>query len=233
MSLEKTGNDSSLLMMETNRASHLIVDRVHVPNNIGYIKCKRFIDIVGATLGIVVLIPVFIVVSVLIKLQDRSGPVFFKQKRVGENEREFYMYKFRSMVTNAEDLLKELADKNEIQGAMFKIKNDPRITPIGKFIRKTSIDELPQLWNVLKGEMSLVGPRPPLPAEVEQYTTREKQRLLVRPGCTGLWQVSGRNRLSFDQMVELDLNYIRTRSTKQDLKIILKTFSALLGKDAY
>lgn len=144
------------------------------------------------------------------------------------------MYKFRSMVSNAEELLESLLDKNEIEGHMFKLKEDPRITRIGKFIRKTSMDELPQLWNVLKGEMSLVGPRPPLVREVEQYSDYHKQRLHVIPGCTGLWQVSGRNNVSFEKMVELDLHYIKNRSIMIDLKIILKTSKVLLGsKDAY
>ncbi|MGG4021694.1 sugar transferase, partial [Geobacillus stearothermophilus] len=138
------------------------------------------------------------------------------------------MYKFRSMVTNAEELLESLLHLNEVTGAMFKMKEDPRVTKIGKFIRKTSIDELPQLWNVLKGEMSLVGPRPPLPREVAQYTEYDKQRLLVTPGCTGLWQVSGRNDLGFDEMVELDLKYIRERSLLYDIRIILKTIKIMI-----
>jgi lipopolysaccharide/colanic/teichoic acid biosynthesis glycosyltransferase len=144
------------------------------------------------------------------------------------------MYKFRSMVSNAEEKLKDLLAQNEIEGAMFKMKNDPRITKIGKFIRKTSIDELPQLINVLRGEMSLVGPRPPLVREVAEYTDYDKLRLTVKPGCTGLWQVSGRNELSFKEMVELDLKYIQNRSVLFDLRIIFKTFKVLLGaKDAF
>ena len=137
------------------------------------------------------------------------------------------MYKLRSMVTNAEELLKDLLEKNEISGAMFKMKKDPRITKVGKFIRKTSIDELPQLWNVMKGEMSLVGPRPPLPREVEEYDDYDKQRLTVTPGCTGLWQISGRNSLGFKEMVELDLKYISERNIWMDIKVILKTFLVL------
>ncbi len=138
------------------------------------------------------------------------------------------------MVSNAEEKLKDLLAKNEIEGAMFKMKNDPRITKIGKFIRKTSIDELPQLINVLRGDMSLVGPRPPLTREVAEYTDYDKLRLTVKPGCTGLWQVSGRNELSFKEMVELDLKYIQNRSIGADLKIIFKTFKVLLGaKDAF
>jgi lipopolysaccharide/colanic/teichoic acid biosynthesis glycosyltransferase len=167
-------------------------------------------------------------------VEDRKGPVFFKQIRIGKDGKEFNMYKFRSMVSNAEELLDELLNKNETSGAMFKMKNDPRVTRIGKFIRKTSIDELPQLLNVLKGEMSLVGPRPPLPREVEEYTTYDKQRLVVTPGCTGLWQISGRSNIGFSEMVELDLKYISQRSLLNDLKIIIKTIFVLLGsKDAF
>lgn len=202
--------------------------RVIVNDKKGYLIAKRIMDICGALIGLICLSWLFLIVAVLIKLEDPKGPVFFKQVRVGKDGKEFYMYKFRSMVTNAEELLESLLPLNETTGAMFKMKNDPRVTKIGKFIRKTSIDELPQLWNVLKGDMSLVGPRPPLPREVAQYTEYDKQRLLVTPGCTGLWQVSGRNDLGFNEMVELDLKYIRERSILYDLKIILKTIKIMI-----
>lgn len=199
-----------------------------------YRYTKRSTDIVGSLAGIIVLSFLFLVISVWIKIEDPRGPVFFSQKRVGKDGKEFNMYKFRSMVTDAEERLKELLALNETTGAMFKMKNDPRVTRVGRFIRKTSIDELPQLFNVLKGDMSLVGPRPPLPREVEEYTSYDKQRLLVMPGCTGLWQVSGRSNIGFKEMVELDLQYIQTRSTFLDLKIIFKTFFILFGsKDAF
>ncbi|MDQ0062620.1 sugar transferase [Paenibacillus harenae] len=195
---------------------------------------KRAIDIIGSLVGLFLLSPLFVVVAVLIKFEDPKGSVMFYQTRIGKNEKPFRMYKFRSMISNAEEKLKDLLAQNEIEGAMFKMKNDPRITKIGKFIRKTSIDELPQLINVLRGEMSLVGPRPPLVREVKEYTDYDKLRLTVKPGCTGLWQVSGRNELSFKEMVELDLKYIRDRSVGFDLKIIFKTFKVLLGaKDAF
>ncbi|OXB85376.1 multidrug MFS transporter [Geobacillus uzenensis] len=194
--------------------------RVAVNDKKGYLIAKRIMDICGALAGLICLSWLFLIVALLIKLEDPKGPVFFKQVRVGKDGKEFYMYKFRSMVTNAEELLESLLPLNETTGAMFKMKNDPRVTKVGKFIRKTSIDELPQLWNVLKGDMSLVGPRPPLPREVAQYTEYDKQRLLVTPGCTGLWQVSGRNDLGFDEMVELDLKYIRERSLLYDIKIM-------------
>ncbi|MEH7276266.1 sugar transferase, partial [Neobacillus vireti] len=196
---------------------------VHVNDGKVYLLSKRLIDIIGASFGIFFLGLLFIVIGILIKIEDPKGKIFFSQKRVGLNGKEFKMYKFRSMVWNAEEKLAELLKFNEISGAMFKMKDDPRITTVGKFIRKTSIDELPQLFNVLKGEMSLVGPRPPLPREVALYTKYDKQRLLVTPGCTGLWQISGRNSIGFKEMVELDLKYMKIRSLPMDIKIIIKT----------
>lgn len=202
-----------------------------IKQNMMYLFMKRLMDMFGALCGIILLSPIFIIVTILIKLEDPKGPIFFKQIRVGKDEREFGMYKFRSMVTDAEERLKDLLQHNEVSGAMFKMKEDPRVTRIGKFIRKTSIDELPQLLNVLKGEMSLVGPRPPLPREVKEYTSYDKQRLLVTPGCTGLWQVTERNNVGFSEMVELDLEYIRNRSISYDVKIIFKTIRVLLGSN--
>ena len=189
---------------------------------------KRTLDVFVSLIGIIFFLPLFIILALLIKIEDPKGPVFFKQVRIGKNGKEFYMYKFRSMVSNAEELLETLLDKNEVTGLMFKMKNDPRVTKVGRVIRKTSIDELPQLLNVLKGEMSLVGPRPPLPREVKDYTTYHMKRLEVTPGCTGLWQVSGRNSVGFEEMVELDLQYIRRRNLFLDIKIIMKTVWILL-----
>ncbi|MDP1457020.1 MULTISPECIES: sugar transferase [Bacillus] len=200
----------------------------------GYLVVKRCIDFMGSLCGLLLLFPLFLIVALIIKYEDPKGPVFFKQVRIGKDGKEFYIYKFRSMVTDAEDKLKDLLEHNEVSGAMFKMKKDPRVTHFGHFIRKTSIDELPQLINVLKGEMSLVGPRPPLPREVKQYTDHDKQRLLVLPGCTGLWQVSGRNDLGFKEMVELDLEYINKQSIGTDIQIILKTVTILFtSKGAY
>lgn len=199
-----------------------------------YLVMKRAIDIIGSFCGLVVLSILFVIIALLIKLEDPKGKVFFKQLRVGKDGKEFYMYKFRSMASDAEERLKELLALNEVSGAMFKMKDDPRVTKIGKFIRKTSVDELPQLFNVFRGDMSLVGPRPPLPREVEEYSAYDKQRLLVVPGCTGLWQVSGRSNVGFEDMVELDLQYIRERSFLYDIKIILKTVLVLFGsKNAF
>lgn len=199
-----------------------------------YLVSKRSLDIVVAGAGLICLTPFFLLLSVLILLEDPKGKVFFSQVRVGKDEKPFRIYKFRSMISNAEELLDLLLAQNEISGAMFKMKDDPRITRMGKFMRKTSLDELPQLFNVLKGDMSLVGPRPPLVREVADYTDYDKQRLAVTPGCSGLWQVSGRNGLSFADMVELDLSYIENRSLLLDMKIIFKTLKVLTGsKDAY
>ncbi|WP_409299396.1 sugar transferase [Peribacillus sp. SCS-26] len=194
-----------------------------------YIITKRLMDITLASLGIILLSFLFILVAILIKLEDPKGSIFFNQKRVGLNGREFRMFKFRSMVSDAEEKLNELLKYNEVSGAMFKMKEDPRITRIGRFIRKTSIDELPQLFNVVKGDMSLVGPRPPLPREVALYTEYDRQRLFVTPGCTGLWQVTERNSVGFEEMVELDLIYIRKRNLLFDMKIIIKTVLVLFG----
>ncbi|PKG23710.1 sugar transferase [Niallia nealsonii] len=209
-------------------------NKISVTTTKSYLLTKRCIDMVCSLIGLVILSIVFFVVAVLIKIEDPRGKVFFKQLRVGKDGKEFYIYKFRSMASDAEERLKELLALNEVTGAMFKMKDDPRITKVGKFIRKTSIDELPQLFNVLKGEMSLVGPRPPLPREVAEYSNYDKQRLLVLPGCTGLWQVSGRSNIGFSEMVELDLQYIRERTIFFDMKIILRTVLVLFGsKNAF
>lgn len=193
-----------------------------------YLMIKRMMDIICAVFGIVLLLPLFLIVSVLIKLEDPKGSVFFYQTRIGKYEKPFRMYKFRSMVSNAEELLEKFLDQNEVNGAMFKMKEDPRITKVGKFIRKTSIDELPQLWNVIRGEMTLVGPRPALPREVNQYSSYDKLRLKVTPGCTGLWQVSGRNNLSFNEMLELDLEYIERRGLWLDIKLMFRTVKIII-----
>ncbi len=179
---------------------------------------------------LIVLSPLFLVVSIFIVLDDPKGSPIFVQTRVGKDGKEFRFYKFRSMVVDAEAQLDELLAQNEMDGPVFKIKDDPRITRVGKFIRKTSIDEMPQLWNVLRGDMSIVGPRPPIPREVVQYSDYQRQRLSVTPGLTCYWQVrKDRNMCSFDEWVEMDLQYIQERSIGTDLKIILKTFGAVLG----
>ena len=197
-------------------------------SNILYEVIKRIIDIVASFTGLILLSPLILIVSILIKLESK-GEVIFKQKRVGLNGKEFYMYKFRSMVINAEELKEQLESQNEMSGPMFKIKDDPRITKVGKFIRKTSIDELPQLINVIKGDMSLVGPRPSLPKEVKKFEQWMMERLEVKPGLTCIWQISGRNNIDFEDWMKLDIKYVRERSFKLDIKLILKTVLVLLG----
>ncbi|MBC1975414.1 sugar transferase [Listeria booriae] len=190
----------------------------------------RVLDISVSLLALLISAPVLLIIMLLIKISDIKAPVFFKQKRIGLDGVSFEMYKFRSMVVGAEKLKAALLERNEVEGLMFKINDDPRITRIGKVLRKTSLDEFPQLLNVLQGHMSIVGPRPPLPEEVEEYTSYDKLRLLVKPGCTGLWQVSGRNKLSFQEMVELDLYYIRHQSIRFNCLILMKTWRELTGK---
>jgi exopolysaccharide biosynthesis polyprenyl glycosylphosphotransferase len=193
-----------------------------------YLIIKRIIDIIGAITGIILFSPIMIITAIAIRL-DSEGPIIFSQKRVGLLGKEFNMYKFRSMVINAEQLQDKLKDRNEMSGPVFKIKDDPRITRVGKFIRKTSIDELPQFFNVLKGEMSLVGPRPNLPKEVEKYTAYQRQRLLAKPGLTCYWQVMGRNNIDFEDWMKLDIKYIKERNLWVDIKLIFKTFFVLFG----
>lgn len=195
---------------------------------------KRTLDIVGSGCALLALSPVFGVIALLIKLEDR-GPVLFRQVRVGRHGREFKMLKFRSMRVDAEARLKELLEKNKHSGGVtFKIKDDPRVTRIGKFIRKYSLDELPQFWNVFRGDMSLVGPRPPVPREVALYSLADRRRLTVKPGITCIWQVSGRAEIDFPGQVQLDVRYIESRSLRQDLKILFKTIPAVLtGSGAY
>lgn len=193
-----------------------------------YEVIKRLIDVVCSFLGVLVLSPLFIIIAIIIKTTSK-GPVFFSQKRVGKSGKEFNMYKFRSMVVNAEELKEKLVAQNEMSGPMFKMKDDPRVTKVGKFIRKTSIDELPQLWNVLKGEMSLVGPRPSLSKEVDQFEEWMYRRLEVKPGLTCYWQVSGRNNIDFEDWMKLDIRYVDERNTWIDIKLILKTIFVLFG----
>ena len=196
-----------------------------------YLFIKRSIDIICSLAGIIVLSPIFLIVAVLIKIEDPKGSIFFCQERNGQHPNTFKMYKFRSMVHNAEELLKDLQHKNEQTGPAFKMADDPRITKVGKFIRKTSLDELPQLFNILKGDMSIVGPRPAIPHEVAEYSHYHKQRLLVKPGLTCIWQVSGRNSIGFDEWMEMDFEYIEKRNLWMDIKLIFKTVGVLFGDE--
>jgi exopolysaccharide biosynthesis polyprenyl glycosylphosphotransferase len=184
---------------------------------------KRVIDVLGSALGLVGLSPVLLLLALAVKLTSR-GPILFVQMRCGHGGRLFWFYKLRTMVEDAEDRKGHLEHLNEMKGPIFKIRRDPRMTSLGRVLRKLSLDELPQLWNVLRGDMSLVGPRPPTPDEVERYTVRQAQRLSVMPGITGLWQVSGRNDIpDFERWIDLDLEYARTWSVWLDLQILLKT----------
>ena len=196
----------------------------------GYWFVRRTQDILISSLLLLCLWPLMAVMALIIVIDSPGAGPIFTQTRVGRDGKTFKFYKFRSMCPNAEEKLSGLLKHNEMEGPVFKIKDDPRITRVGKFIRKTSIDELPQLFNVLKGEMSIVGPRPALVREVEQYDAYARQRLLVTPGLTCIWQVQPqRNELSFEQWLEMDIQYIRQRSFLTDWKIIFKTFGAVLG----
>lgn len=190
---------------------------------------KRGMDVILSGIGLIVLSPLFILVAIAIKITSK-GPVVFAQERVGLNGRAFKIYKFRSMVVNAEELKEKLAHLNEMSGPVFKIANDPRVTAVGRFIRKTSIDELPQLFNVFKGDMSLVGPRPPLSSEVNLYDSKHRKRLAVRPGITCIWQISGRNQVDFDEWMEMDAEYVDRWSLWLDLGILARTVPVVLGR---
>lgn len=238
--LEKTGASLVLASRLTDIAGPRIhwrpIDglplmRVELPQYTGVRhSMKRLMDILMASAGIVVAFPLLVVIGLLVKLED-GGPILFRQARVGVNGRRFMMHKFRSMRTDAETLVADLSELNEGNGKLFKIRNDPRVTRVGSFIRRYSLDELPQLWDVLRGSMSLVGPRPPLPREVADYEKHIHRRLNVRPGITGLWQVSGRSDLSWDESVRLDLYYVENWSPAGDILILFKTVRAVLTKD--
>lgn len=188
----------------------------------------RLVDILGALIGLFVSAIPVLIISLFVKRD--GGNIFFKQQRVGLHGKRFVMWKIRSMVVDAEIIRQELIAQSDVDG-MFKMKDDPRITPVGKFIRKHSLDELPQFWNVLKGDMSLVGPRPALEEEYEKYTELEKKRLKVKPGLTGLWQVSGRSNVDFDTMISLDLDYIARRSVWLNIAILAKTVWLIFPSD--
>ena len=189
---------------------------------------KRALDVLLATLGLVASLPIWVGVMVAIKLDSR-GPAIFVQDRVGQHGRRFRFYKFRSMRVDAERRMVEVESQNEVSGPVFKMRKDPRVTKVGAFLRRTSLDELPQLINVLKGDMSLVGPRPPLPKEVQQYRPSDMVRLSVKPGLTCLWQISGRSNLSFDEWMEFDRHYVRNMSLWLDLIILARTVGAVLS----
>ncbi len=191
---------------------------------------KRLFDIVASSVAIIILSPVFLLTALAIFLED-GGPVFFTQQRAGKDMKSFKIYKFRSMYKNAESQFERMQAQNEQTGHAFKIKNDPRITHVGRFIRRYSIDELPQLFNIIKGDMSVVGPRPILTSQMEACNAYEKQRLVVKPGLTCYWQVCGRAKIKWDRWVELDLQYIEDMSMLKDIELIFRTFPAIFGQD--
>jgi lipopolysaccharide/colanic/teichoic acid biosynthesis glycosyltransferase len=197
------------------------------------VRAKRVFDATASTLALVALLPVFLIIALVIKLTSR-GPIFFAQERVGSGGRLFKLYKFRTMVVNAEALKATLHAQNEADGPVFKMVRDPRVTRTGRLLRKYSLDELPQLYSIIRGNMSIVGPRPPLPSEVQQYKPHQLRRLSVPQGLTCIWQISGRSNVSFEDWVSMDLRYIDTWSLRLDLKIILKTFKVVAqGQGAY
>lgn len=216
--------------LETNLRTTQVKITSEYEKNAGYFIIKRITDVIGALCGILLLSPVMMVVAIWIKL-DSKGPVFFGHKRLGMNGEFIKVYKFRTMLPNAEELLKKLTPKQEIEfEKSFKLENDPRITKLGQFLRKSSIDELPQLLNILKGNMSIVGPRPIVEKEIDNYGIYGDKLLSVKPGLTGNWQASGRSDTTYDERVQLDMNYIDYRSVWVDLKIIFKTFGVVISK---
>ncbi|WP_171787061.1 sugar transferase [Clostridium beijerinckii] len=217
--------------LEFNSEEVLFKEQLETEDSrIGYCFLKRTMDVLCSSIGLIILSPIFLVTAILIRLES-EGSSIFSQERVGRNGKKFRMYKFRSMVANAEELKDKLSAKNEMNGPMFKMKEDPRVTKVGRFIRKTSIDELPQLVNVLKGEMSLVGPRPSLPKEVVKFEDWMMERLSVKPGLTCYWQVSGRSDIGFEDWMRLDVKYVRERNTLVDIKLVLKTFGVFFGDE--
>lgn len=224
---EKTGKTDS--GFERNIEQHQVAG---VNDKVTYLFFKRAFDIFCSAFSLLVLLIPLAIIALVVVIDSPGGSPIFVQQRIGRNGKKFNFYKFRSMVPNADDMLDELLEQNEMDGPAFKMKDDPRITRVGKFLRRTSLDELPQLFNILRGDMSFVGPRPPLPREVEQYTDYQRQRLSVTPGLTCYWQIQPeRNSLSFDEWLALDLRYIQERSFGLDLKIIFKTVGVVFGME--
>jgi lipopolysaccharide/colanic/teichoic acid biosynthesis glycosyltransferase len=203
-----------------------------VGGRLGYESAKRVMDVLGAGMGMVLLGPLALLLAILVKLD--GGPVIFRQERLGKDGKPFALFKFRSMREDAPQRREDLDAENECEGPVFKIRRDPRITRVGAFLRRSSLDELPQLWNILRGEMSLVGPRPPLPTEVACYEPWQRERLAVKPGLTCIWQVSGRSNIPFEEWVRMDIEYIRRRNIWLDLRLLLLTIPAVItGRGAY
>lgn len=205
---------------------------IEIPKKPVYDFLKRCFDIISSIIGLIVLFVPLVIIGIIVVIDSPGGSPIYVQQRIGKGGKPFKFYKLRSMIPNAESMLDSLLKDNEVDGPAFKMKNDPRVTRFGRFIRRTSIDELPQLWNVLKGDMSLVGPRPPLPREVEQYSECQHNRLAITPGITCYWQVQPkRNSLTFDEWCKLDFKYIQERSFKTDIIILFKTIGAVCGME--
>ena len=223
-SLNYTGQNNKLTnAIKTIIGNQKFLTFINIPHNSFALAIKKIMDISGSVLLIIGLSPVLLLISILIKLTSK-GPIVFKQSRVGLRGRQFSLYKFRTMILNAEKLKKDLEAENEMDGPVFKIKDDPRVTKIGRFLRRTGLDELPQLFNILKGEMSLIGPRPPLPSETVQYKRWQLRRLSIKPGLSCFWQIKpDRNNIKFEKWMELDLAYIDNWSLRLDFIILLKT----------
>ena len=228
MESSRDGIELSAVAEESDSVSK----KARVKKRTAYRFFKRLFDIILSALGLIILAIPFLILSIIIFIDSPGASTIYTQVRVGKNGRTFKFYKFRSMIPNAEKKLDELLNKNEMEGPVFKMKDDPRITRVGRFIRRSSIDELPQLYNVFKGNMSLVGPRPPLMREVSQYTDEQMLRVSIKPGITCYWQIQPkRNSLSFDEWLELDMKYIEERSLLTDVKILVKTVGAVFGME--
>lgn len=232
MSSEQLTTELAVYSLPLNTEIRRLIDSGSIATSVQRFL-KRIVDICGAGLALLLFSPVFLTISALIRI-DSKGPIFFSQMRVGKNGRLFRFHKFRSMVPNADALKSSLMHQNEADGPAFKMKDDPRVTRIGRFLRKSSLDELPQLWNVIRGDMSLVGPRPALPSEVKLWEAWQYQRLAVDQGCTCIWQVSGRSDTNFQQWMRMDLEYVQSWSIGLDIVLIFRTILVMLtGKGAY
>jgi len=229
--LSKSEKDERSALSLTHKSAESQEDIVSFPlrDSWHYRFCKRALDMILSGIGILLFLPLMIPLAIMIRLES-DGPIFFRQIRVGKNRRHFVCYKFRSMVADAEDMKDDISYLNEAQGPMFKIRNDPRITALGRFLRRSSLDELPQLFNVFLGDMSIVGPRPQIPSEVERYQPWHYRRLEVMPGITCLWQISGRSAIGFEEWMRLDMEYVKLRSFLFDVKIILLTLPAIIAR---
>ena len=208
------------------------IEQVEDNASMAYKFIKRAFDILASAVALIILLPLFLIIAIVIYIDDPHGSPLFTQIRVGKHCEEFKLYKFRTMYMDAEKIIGELQNENEMDGPVFKIKNDPRITSVGRILRKTGIDELPQLLNIIKGDMSVVGPRPALPREVALYSERDKQRLMITPGLTCIWQVQPkRNTISFDEWMKMDIEYIQNRTLWLDLKLIFMTVACVLRSE--